>query len=432
MTTNTIILMLLVSMLALFLLKVPVYISMSLAGCAVLATRFGMKWSLLSQYLYTGVDSFTLLSIPLFLLAAKIMNTGSITKKLFSFCMKVVGWLPGGLSHVNVLCSVIFAGMSGTAVSDAGGLGSIEIKAMNENGFDNDFSCCVTAASSTLGPIIPPSIPLVVYATVSGASVGALFMAGIIPGLVMAILMMVLVSAYAILRHYPRTKFPSGGEFFTALKDGFLPLMAPVILLVGIYGGVFTPTESAAIVVCYSLFLEICIYRELTLEKFISILKETFRDSVTIALIIAGATFFGYVATRVRIPQLILKEMTGLVSSQFMLLLLINIFLLVIGCFLETASAITIVVPLIMPLLKAYHVNLTQFGIIMVLNLMIGLLTPPFGLVLFVVSKIGHISVGHFSRALLPWLACLLIALMLITFVPSISLWFPTFLGMTV
>ena len=432
MTTNTIILMLLVSMLALFLLKVPVYISMSLAGCAVLATRFGMKWSLLSQYLYTGVDSFTLLSIPLFLLAAKIMNTGSITKKLFSFCMKVVGWLPGGLGHVNVLCSVIFAGMSGTAVSDAGGLGSIEIKAMNENGFDNDFSCCVTAASSTLGPIIPPSIPLVVYATVSGASVGALFMAGIIPGLVMAILMMVLVSAYAILRHYPRTKFPSGGEFFTALKDGFLPLMAPVILLVGIYGGVFTPTESAAIVVCYSLFLEICIYRELTLEKFISILKETFRDSVTIALIIAGATFFGYVATRVRIPQLILKEMTGLVSSQFMLLLLINIFLLVIGCFLETASAITIVVPLIMPLLKAYHVNLTQFGIIMVLNLMIGLLTPPFGLVLFVVSKIGHISVGHFSRALLPWLACLLIAFMLITFVPSISLWFPTFLGMTV
>ncbi|ADB48362.1 TRAP transporter large permease [Acidaminococcus fermentans] len=432
MTTNTIILMLLVSMLALFLLKVPVYISMSLAGCAVLATRFGMKWSLLSQYLYTGVDSFTLLSIPLFLLAAKIMNTGSITKKLFSFCMKVVGWLPGGLGHVNVLCSVIFAGMSGTAVSDAGGLGSIEIKAMNENGFDNDFSCCVTAASSTLGPIIPPSIPLVVYATVSGASVGALFMAGIIPGLVMAILMMVLVSAYAILRHYPRTKFPSGGEFFTALKDGFLPLMAPVILLVGIYGGVFTPTESAAIVVCYSLFLEICIYRELTLEKFISILKETFRDSVTIALIIAGATFFGYVATRVRIPQLILKEMTGLVSSQFMLLLLINIFLLVIGCFLETASAITIVVPLIMPLLKAYHVNFTQFGIIMVLNLMIGLLTPPFGLVLFVVSKIGHISVGHFSRALLPWLACLLIALMLITFVPSISLWFPTFLGMTV
>lgn len=432
MTTNAMIVLLLISMLVLFLLKVNIYVSMALAGCAVLAIRFGMRWSLLAQYLYTGVDSFTLLSIPLFLLAAKIMNTGSITKKLFSLCMKVVGWLPGGLGHVNVLCSVIFAGMSGTAVSDAGGLGSIEIKAMNENGFDNDFSCCVTAASSTLGPIIPPSIPLVVYATVSGASVGALFMAGIVPGLVMAAFMMLLVSAYAIKRNYPRTPFPSIGGVFSALKDGILPLIAPVILLIGIYGGVFTPTESAAIVVMYSLILEVLIYREMTVKKFISILKETVRDSITIALIIAGATFFGYVATRVRIPQLILREMTSLVSDQFMLLVIINIFLLIIGCFLETASAITIVVPLILPLLKAFHVNLTQFGIVMVLNLMIGLLTPPFGLVLFVVSKVGHISVGRFSRALLPWLGCLLIALLIITFFPQVSLWFPTFLGMSV
>ena len=327
MTTNAMIVLLLISMLVLFLLKVNIYVSMALAGCAVLAIRFGMRWSLLAQYLYTGVDSFSLLSIPLFLLAAKIMNTGSITKKLFSLCMKVVGWLPGGLGHVNVLCSVIFAGMSGTAVSDAGGLGSIEIKAMNENGFDNDFSCCVTAASSTLGPIIPPSIPLVVYATVSGASVGALFMAGIVPGLVMAAFMMLLVSAYAIKRNYPRTPFPTIGGVFSALKDGILPLIAPVILLIGIYGGVFTPTESAAIVVMYSLILEVLIYREMTVKKFISILKETVRDSITIALIIAGATFFGYVATRVRIPQLILREMTSLVSDQFMLLVIINIFL---------------------------------------------------------------------------------------------------------
>ena len=322
--------------------------------------------------------------------------------------------------------------MSGTAVSDAGGLGSIEIKAMNENGFDNDFSCCVTAASSTLGPIIPPSIPLVVYATVSGASVGALFMAGIIPGVVMALLMMAVVTIYAIIRHYPRTKFPSGSEFLHALKEGFLPLMAPIILLVGIYGGVFTPTESAAIVVCYSLFLEIVIYKELTFKKFIMVLKETVRDSITIALIIAGATFFGYVATRAKIPQMILTGMTSIVSNKFMLLIIINIFLLIIGCFLETASAITIVVPLIMPLLKAYQINLTQFGIIMVLNLMIGLLTPPFGLVLFVISKIGNISIGRFSKALLPWLFALLVALLLVTFIPQLSLYLPMTLGMSV
>ena len=414
------------------MLKIPVYISMALTGCALMFVTSGMKWSILSQYLYTGVNSFTLLSIPLFLLAAKLMNTGSITKKLFAFCMKVVGWLPGGLGHVNVLCSVVFAGMSGTAVSDAGGLGSIEIKAMNENGFDNDFSCCVTAASSTLGPIIPPSIPLVVYATVSGASVGALFMAGIIPGVVMALLMMAVVTIYAIIRHYPRTRFPSGSEFLHALKEGFLPLMAPIILLVGIYGGVFTPTESAAIVVCYSLFLEIVIYKELTFKKFIMVLKETVRDSITIALIIAGATFFGYVATRAKIPQMILTGMTSIVSNKFMLLIIINIFLLIIGCFLETASAITIVVPLIMPLLKAYQINLTQFGIIMVLNLMIGLLTPPFGLVLFVISKIGNISIGRFSKALVPWLIALLAALLLVTFIPQLSLSLPIALGMSV
>lgn len=427
-----IIIVILICMLALFLLKVPVYISMALTGCALMFATTGMKWSILSQYLYTGSNSFTLLAIPLFLLAAKLMNTGGITKKLFAFCMKVVGWLPGGLGHVNILSSVIFAGMSGTAVSDAGGLGAIEIKAMNENGFDNDFSCCVTAASSTLGPIIPPSIPLVVYATVSGASVGALFMAGIVPGIVMALIMMAVVTIYAVKRHYPRTKFPTAGEFLHALKEGILPLMAPFILLTGIYGGVFTPTESAAIVVLYSLALDVFVYRELTMKKFIAILKETVRDSVTIALIIAGATFFGYVATRAKIPQMILSSMTSIVSSKFTLLIIINGFLLIIGCFLETASAITIVVPLILPLLAAYDINLTQFGIVMVLNLMIGLLTPPFGLVLFVISKIGSISIGKFSKALVPWLAALITALLLVTFIPQLSLWFPTLLGMSV
>ena len=426
------IVVILICMLALFLLKVPVYISMALTGCALMAVTSGMKWSILSQYLYTGTNSFTLLAIPLFLLAAKLMNTGGITKKLFAFCMRVVGWLPGGLGHVNVLSSVIFAGMSGTAVSDAGGLGTIEIQAMRENGFDNDFACCVTAASSTLGPIIPPSIPLVVYATVSGASVGALFMAGIIPGIIMAVIMMIVVTLFAIRRHYPRTKFPTIREFGQALKEGILPLMAPIILLVGIYGGIFTPTESAAIVVLSSLVLDTIVYKELTVKKFVYILKETVRDSLTIALIIAGATFFGSVATRAKIPQMILSSMTSVVSSKITLLLIINVFLLIIGCFLETASAITIVVPLILPLLSAYGVNLTQFGIIMVLNLMIGLLTPPFGLVLFVISKIGNISIAQFSKALIPWLIALLTALMLVTFVPQLSLWLPTFLGMNV
>lgn len=429
---NMTVVLILLLMLVLFLLKVPVYVSMALTSCLLMLCTSGMKWSIVSQYLYTGTSSFTLLAIPLFLLAAKLMNTGGITKRLFAFCMKVVGWLPGGLGHVNILSSVVFAGMSGTAVSDAGGLGSIEIRAMNENGFDNDFACCVTAASSTLGPIIPPSIPLVVYATVSGASVGALFMAGIIPGIIMAGIMMLVVTGFAIVRHYPRTNFPSLKEFAIALKEGILPLLAPVILLVGIYGGVFTPTESAAIVVLYSLFLDVFVYHELTMKKFIELLKETVRDAITIAWIIAGATLFGYVATRAKIPQMILAAMTKLVSSKVALLLIINLFLLIIGCFLETASAITIVVPLVAPLLAAYGVNMTQFGIIMVLNLMIGLLTPPFGLVLFVISKIGNISIARFSKALIPWIFALIAALLLVTFIPQLSLWLPTILGMSV
>ena len=429
---NMTVVLILLLMLVLFLLKVPVYVSMALTSCLLMLCTSGMKWSIVSQYLYTGTSSFTLLAIPLFLLAAKLMNTGGITKRLFAFCMKVVGWLPGGLGHVNILSSVVFAGMSGTAVSDAGGLGSIEIRAMNENGFDNDFACCVTAASSTLGPIIPPSIPLVVYATVSGASVGALFMAGIVPGIIMAGIMMLVVTGFAIIRHYPRTNFPSLKEFAIALKEGILPLLAPVILLVGIYGGVFTPTESAAIVVLYSLFLDVFVYHELTMKKFIELLKETVRDSITIAWIIAGATLFGYVATRAKIPQMILAAMTKLVSSKVALLLIINLFLLIIGCFLETASAITIVVPLVAPLLAAYGVNMTQFGIIIVLNLMIGLLTPPFGLVLFVISKIGNISIARFSKALIPWIIALIAALLLVTFVPQLSLWLPTVLGMSV
>lgn len=429
---NMTVVLILLLMLVLFLLKVPVYVSMALTSCLLMLCTSGMKWSIVSQYLYTGTSSFTLLAIPLFLLAAKLMNTGGITKRLFAFCMKVVGWLPGGLGHVNILSSVVFAGMSGTAVSDAGGLGSIEIRAMNENGFDNDFACCVTAASSTLGPIIPPSIPLVVYATVSGASVGALFMAGIVPGIIMAGIMMLVVTGFAIIRHYPRTNFPSLKEFAIALKEGILPLLAPIILLVGIYGGVFTPTESAAIVVLYSLFLDVFVYNELTMKKFIELLKETVRDSITIAWIIAGATLFGYVATRAKIPQMILAAMTKLVSSKVALLLIINLFLLIIGCFLETASAITIVVPLVAPLLAAYGVNMTQFGIIMVLNLMIGLLTPPFGLVLFVISKIGNISIARFSKALIPWIIALIAALLLVTFVPQLSLWLPTVLGMSV
>ena len=416
----------------LLILNIPIAICLGLSSVAAILYS-GTSLNIVATNMYSGISKFLLLAIPFFVLSGNIMAKAGISKRLIKFVNTCVGHRRGGIAIVCVIVACFFGAISGSGPATVAALGAVLIPAMvEEGGFSAPFSTAMMATSSSIAIVIPPSIAFVVYASITGVSIADMFMAGIVPGIVMALLMMVVVTIYAIKRHYPRTKFPTFHEFGHALKEGFLPLMAPIILLVGIYGGVFTPTESAAIVVLYSLFLDVVVYRELSLKKFIAILKETVRDSLTIALIIAGATFFGYVATRAKIPQMILTSMTSVVSSKVTLLLIINVFLLIVGCFLETASAITIVVPLILPLLTAYNINLTQFGIIMVLNLMIGLLTPPFGLVLFVISKIGHISIGRFSRALIPWLGALLAALLLVTFIPQLSLWFPTMLGMSV
>ncbi|MDR2652195.1 MAG: TRAP transporter large permease [Prevotellaceae bacterium] len=417
--------------LILFVLKIPVYISMVLTGVVIMALEGGgLKWTTIIHNMFVGINSFTFLAVPMFLLAGKIMNTGGVTTRLFDFCMKLVGWLPGGLGHVNILGSVIFAGMSGTALSDAGGLGQIEIQAMNGKGFDNAFSCSVTAVSSTLGPIIPPSVPLVIYGTLTGTSVGALFMAGIFPGLLMALIMMIVVFIFAILRKYPRTEFPSVASVVQATAAGFLPLMAPVIILGGIYSGFFTPTESAVVVVFYSLFLSVVVYKNMHLNQLRNILRETVRDSISIGMLIAGARYFGYVLVRDKIPQSLLSMMVSVISNQTELIIIILVFLLIIGCFMETTTIMILAIPLILPMLNAFHVNLVQFGVVLVLALMIGLLTPPFGLVLFVISKIGNISIGRLSWALLPWIGSLFVALILIAFIPQISLWLPKTLGL--
>ncbi|MCC8025971.1 MAG: TRAP transporter large permease [Clostridium sp.] len=412
-----------------FLLGIPVVFSLGLTAIGMMIAADSLKLGTIVQQMINGVNTFTILAVPLFLLAGKLMNSSGTTDRLFNFAMKMVGWLPGGLGHVNILASVIFAGMSGTAISDASGLGVIEIKAMKDVGFDDDFSCCVTAASSTVGPIIPPSLPLVVYGTISGASVGALFVAGIIPGVLIALLLGVVVLVYAVVKKYPREKFPTARETVRALKDGFLPLMAPVIILVGIYTGIYTPTESAAIVVFYSLFLGFVVYKELNFKKLKEILIETMIDAATIGMLVAAATLFGTCIIRALIPQTILSFITSSVSTKVGLIIIINVFLLVVGMFMETTSAITILMPIMIPLVKAFNISLVQFGIIVVLNLMIGVLTPPFGLVLFVTSRIGEVPFGKLCRALIPWLAALLVALALVSFVPDLSLWLPRTMG---
>ena len=418
-------------LIVLFVISLPVAFALGITSTMIMAVgRGGVRFGQIIQQMIGGVNTFTLLAVPLFLLAGKLMNASGTTDRLFEFARITVGWLPGGLGHVNIGASVIFAGMSGTAVADASGLGVIEIKAMKDAGYDTGFACGVTAASSTMGPIIPPSLPLVIYGTMSGASVGALFIAGVIPGLVMALIMMTVVLIYALMRNYPRELFPTPKKVAVGFVRAFLPLMTPVIILLGIYTGVFTPTEAAAIVVFYSIVLGACIYRTLNLRKLWDILVETVYDAACIGLIVAAATLFGNVIIRALIPQQILTFVTASITSPVMLLIVINLFLLVVGMFLETTSAITILMPLLLPLINAAGINLVHFGIIIVLNLMIGVLTPPFGIVLFVISKIGNLSVVDLTKALLPWLAALLFALGLITFIPEISLFLPRLAGL--
>ena len=355
---------LVVSLAVLFLIGVPVAFSMGLSSVLTMAVDTGVRWGTIVQQYINGISSFTVLAIPLFILAGKVMNVGGITDRLFGFARTLVGWLPGGLGHVNVVASVIFSGMSGSAVADVGGLGIIEIKAMDDAGFDHDTSCCITAASSCIGPIIPPSITMVVYAAVSGTSAGALFMAGIVPGLCMALLLMAMILGFAIFRKYPRDPFPSLPKIGRALIDGFFPLLAPVIILLGIYTGVFTPTESAAVVVAYSLFLGVAVYRALTLRQFWQLVKETVAESAHIGIILAAATLFGTVIVKTMIPQKLLTIVSASIHSKFVFLLVINVFLLIVGMFMESAAAITILTPIMMPMVMAFHINPVHFGII--------------------------------------------------------------------
>jgi tripartite ATP-independent transporter DctM subunit len=414
----------------LFLLRMPVAFAMAVTAVVLMLVDFGaIRTVTVPQTMTSGVNSFILLAVPLFILTGKLMNLGGISDRIFRFANVLVGFLPGGLGHVNVMSSVFFSGMSGAAVSDAAGLGQVLIRAMRRHGYDKEFSSAVTAASSTIGPMIPPSLPAVVYAVSAGVSVGALFVAGIIPGLIMAALMMLLVAYLAHKRNYPRDEsFPTPSGVSKAFLGALLPLLTPVIIIGGIAAGGFTATESAAVAVFYATFLGAVVYRELTWTRLIEALRETAQLSAAIGLIVAAATLYGVVLIRAQIPQAILAAFTEFAGSALVVLLVLNLFLLLVGTFLETVAAITILMPLLAPILLAFDIDPLHFGIIMILNLMIGLLTPPFGLVLFVVSKIGEVSIIALVKALGPFYLVLIVALAIVTLFPATVLWLPNLL----
>jgi len=415
-----------------------------------------------------GIDSFPLLAVPFFILAGNLMNNAGITNRIYHYALALVGWLKGGLGHVNVVGSVVFAGMSGTAIADAAGLGTVEIKAMRNHGYSKEFAVGVTAASATLGPIIPPSLPFVIYGMMANVSVGALFLAGILPGLVMALLMMVTVAYFAhrngwgsdigfvparvlkalletaivvvwplvvlaLVRHaqWPAQPTVMGAIALLFLADrvfrfqAVLPIMTPVLLIGGMTTGVFTPTEGAIAACVWALVLGFFWYRTLTLRSFIRICLDTVETTATVLFIVAAASIFSWMLTATGVTSAISGWVLGFTREPWVFLLLANLLMLFVGCFLEPTAAITILVPILVPICQQLGIDLVHFGLVMVLNLMIGLLHPPMGMVLFVLAKVAQLSVERTTVAILPWLVPLLLSLVVITYMPGLVLWLP-------
>lgn len=416
---------LLLSLIVLIILGVPIAVALCASSMLYIALAGTVPEIAVIHRMVNGVDSFPLLAIPFFIMAGNLMNTAGITERIYDFAKALVGWLHGGLGHVNVAGSVIFAGMSGTAVADAGGLGTIEIKAMRDHGYEVKFAVGLTAASSTVGPIIPPSLPLVIYGVVASASIGQLFVAGILPGLVMAAFLMVWVAIFAWWRGYPRDATFRLSVLWRTFLRAFLPLLTPAIIVGGMTFGIFTPTEAAIAACAYALLLG-AVYRTLSIRQLVRVSFDTIETTAVVLFIVAGASIFGWVLTTTRATEAFAAGMLSLTQDPIMILILINLLLLVVGCFMETIAAITILTPVLLPVAAQVGIDPVHFGIIMVLNLMIGLLTPPVGIVLFVLARVAKISFEDCVRAVLPFLVPLLLVLVLVTFIPWVTLWLPT------
>ena len=402
------------------LLLIGVPISIAIGASAVLGCMaLGYPFHIIGQKMVTGIDSYLLIAIPLFILAGNLMNSGKITEKIFNFAKEIVGWIPGGLGHANIVASVIFAGMSGSATADAGGLGTIEMEAMTKNGYDAEFSAGVTAASSVIGPIFPPSIPLIIYGATASVSVAKLFMGGVVPGLVMGVALMILVYIFAKIRKYECGPFNLkmlGKQFVSSI----LSLITPIIILLGFTTGIFTPTEASSIAVAYSLVISWLVYRTLGWKEFKHCLLESAITSANTLFIIGTSTLFTYVLIREGVSTQIANFILGISSNKYVILLIINIILLILGMFMEPGAILTLMLPVLLPIVKTLGIDLVHFGVVMVLNLMIGQVTPPFGVCLFVISDIGKVKLDRLYNAILPFLIPLIIVLFMCTYIPGL------------
>ncbi|MEO8543322.1 MAG: TRAP transporter large permease [Burkholderiaceae bacterium] len=382
------------------------------------------------QVVYGLYDSFVLLAVPLFIVAANIMNAGAISDRLLTFCVALVGRFKGGLGHVNVVASLIFSGMSGSAVADAAGIGKVIIEMMTKDGrYSRGYAAAITAASATIGPIIPPSIPMVLYALVSDTSIGYLFLGGILPGLLMGVVLMAMNSYISHKRGFAADKVVPLREIPALTVRAFPALLMPVILLYGIYGGATTPTEAAAVAAAYALLLAGLFYRALSLKTLRLVMLDSVKSSASVGLVIGGALILNYIVASENIPKLMADAMIGMQISPMAFMLGVNVLLLLLGCILDASTIILVIVPLFVVAARALGIDLVHFGVVVVVNCMIGLITPPYGILLFVINATTGIPLIEMIREIGPFLLALVIALALLIFFPPIVLWLPMIFG---
>ena len=410
----------------LLMLGLPVAAAMGLTAVAALAVLGDASLlKIVAQRVYASTTAFPLLAIPFFILAGNLMNTGGMTERIFRFAHMLVGHMKGGLGQVNIVGSMVFAGMSGSALADAMGLGAIEVKAMTERGYEPTFSAACSAASATVGPVIPPSIPLVLFGSMTGVSVGALFLGGVVPGLLMGFAMMVVVAIVARRRNYPAEPRASLATALRGFADGLAALVTPGIIMGGILGGFFTPTEASVVACVYALLLGMVFYRELKWHHLPQILLDTANQTAQVMFIVATAGLFGWVLIYLRVPDALIAGLTSLAANKWLVLAIINVILLVLGCFMEGIAIMLLTVPIFMPIVLKLGIDPVHFGVVMTLNLMIGLLTPPVGMVLYAMSSVAKVSVVDLTRELVPFMISIFAVLVLITFVPGVVTWLP-------
>jgi C4-dicarboxylate transporter, DctM subunit len=411
-------------LIVLFFINVPIAVALGLASMIVLMIQDNVPLMVVVQKMFTSTDSFTLMAVPFFILAGKLMEVGGISKRLVDFAMTIVGRMHGGLAMVSVVTCMFFAAISGSGAATTAAVGAIMIPAMVQKGYDKSFSTAIQAAGGTIGVMIPPSVPMILFGVIAGASISDLFIAGILPGIFVGLSLVLVAYFISRKRGYGKEEKSSGKEIFTSFNRAILAILMPVIILGGIYGGVFTPTEASVVAVVYGLIVGLFIYKEIKWKDLPEVFIQSAVTSAVIMFIISCASIFGFILTREQIPLSITNALLAISDNPIIVLIIINLILLIVGTFLETSAAIIIMAPILLPVTTAVGIDPVHFGIIMVVNLAIGFITPPVGINLFVASNIANLRLEKIVRAIIPFLIILIIDIIIISFVPELSLFF--------